>query len=173
MSGLIACLLMAYRIVTFTVVHSLSFALVGVLESPLFDWKQGGVLKPLLAVAVLSATAFSATVPGSSSVVALESLGQVRELIMVQPSLRLEVRRFSWGMRRKRGDGVRAVAVQTTGVIKDPERLADYVRLVAVTLDQLATSRWPSTARTRSRDAPRLLVLPKNRAGKPWSPASR
>ncbi len=63
---------------------------------------------------------------------------RLRELIMVQPSLRLEVRRLSWGMRRKRGDGVRAVAVQTTGVIKDPERLADYVRLVAATLDQLA-----------------------------------
>ena len=34
-------------------------------------------------------------------------------------------------------DGGRAVAVQTTGVIKDPERLANYVLLVAATLDQL------------------------------------
>ena len=62
---------------------------------------------------------------------------RLQELIMVQPSLRLEIRRLSWGMRRKRGDGVRAVAVQTTGVIKDPDRLVNYVLLVAATLDQL------------------------------------
>jgi len=61
----------------------------------------------------------------------------IRELIMVQPSLRLEIRQLPWGRRRKTGDGVRAVAVQTTGVIKDPERLANYVLLVAATLDQL------------------------------------
>ena len=63
---------------------------------------------------------------------------RLRELIMAQPSLRLEIRRLPWGKRRKMGDGVRAVAVQTTGVIKEPDRLADYVRLVAATLDQLA-----------------------------------
>ena len=62
---------------------------------------------------------------------------RVRELIMAQPSLRLDIRRLSWGKRRKKGDGVRTVTVQTTGVIKDPERLATYVRLVAATLDQL------------------------------------
>ena len=62
---------------------------------------------------------------------------KLRELIMVQPSLRLEVRRLSWGQRRKRGDGVRAVAVQTTGVVTEPDRLANYVLLVANTLDQL------------------------------------
>ncbi len=61
----------------------------------------------------------------------------LRELIMVQPSLRLEIRRLPWGRRQKTGDGVRAVAVQTTGVITDPERLANYVLLVAATLDQL------------------------------------
>ena len=47
---------------------------------------------------------------------------RLRELIMVQPSLGLEIRRLPWGRRRKTGDGVRAVAVQTTGVINDPER---------------------------------------------------
>lgn len=62
---------------------------------------------------------------------------RLRELIMVQPSLRLEIRRLPWGRRRKTGDGVRAVAVHTTGVIREPERLANYVRLVAATLDQL------------------------------------
>ena len=77
MSGLIAGLSTAYRIAGFTVVHFLSFALVGVLASLLFDWKRGAVLKPLLAVAVLCAAAFSATVAGSGSVVALESLGPI------------------------------------------------------------------------------------------------
>jgi hypothetical protein len=61
----------------------------------------------------------------------------LRELIMVQPSLGLEIRRLPWGRRRRTGDGVRAVAVQTTGVITDPERLANYVLLVAATLDRL------------------------------------
>ncbi len=62
---------------------------------------------------------------------------RLRELIMVQPSLGLEIRRLSWGMRRKRGDSVRAVAVQTTDVVTEPDRLANYVLLVANTLDQL------------------------------------
>ena len=61
----------------------------------------------------------------------------LRELIMIQPSLGLEIRRLPWGRRRKTGDGVRVVAVQTTGVITDPDRLANYVLLVATTLDQL------------------------------------
>ena len=62
---------------------------------------------------------------------------RLRELIMVQPSLGLEIRQLSWGMRRKRGDGVRAVAVQTSGVVTELDRLANYVLLVANTLDQL------------------------------------
>ena len=62
---------------------------------------------------------------------------RLRELIMVSPSLRLDIRRLSWGKRRKKGDGVRSVTVQTTGVIKDPDHLANYVRVVAATLDQL------------------------------------
>ena len=63
---------------------------------------------------------------------------QLLELIMVQPSLQLTIRRLSWRRRRKMGDGVRVVTVETTGVIKEPDRLANYVRLVAATLDQLA-----------------------------------
>ena len=62
---------------------------------------------------------------------------RLRELLRAQPELRMEIRRLPWGRRRKTGDGVRAVAVQTAGVIKEPERLADHVLLVAVTLDQL------------------------------------
>ncbi len=62
---------------------------------------------------------------------------QLRELITVEPSLRLDTQPLSWWERRKNGDGVRAVTVQTTGVIEDPDRLANYVRLVAATLDQL------------------------------------
>ncbi len=74
MAGLLAGLTTAYRIAAFTVVHFLSFALVGVLASFLFDWKQGAGLKPLLAVGVLCTAAFSATVAGAGSVGALESL---------------------------------------------------------------------------------------------------
>lgn len=62
---------------------------------------------------------------------------RLRELIMVQPSLQLDIQRLSWGKRRKRGDGVRRVTALTTGVVKDPDRLANYVRVVAATLDQL------------------------------------
>lgn len=62
---------------------------------------------------------------------------RLRELVKVQPSLRLEVRRLSRGQRKEMGEGVRAVAVQTTGVVKDPERLENYIRLVAQALDQL------------------------------------
>ncbi len=62
---------------------------------------------------------------------------RLRELIKVQPSLRLEVRRLSRGQRKEMGEGVRAVALQTTGVVKDPERLENYMLLVAQALDQL------------------------------------
>ena len=62
---------------------------------------------------------------------------RLRELIMVQPSLQLDIQRLSWGKRRKKGDGVRRVTVVTSGVIKEPDRLANYVRLVAAALDQL------------------------------------
>ena len=62
---------------------------------------------------------------------------RLRELIMGQPSLRLDIRRLSWGRRRKKGDGVRTVTVRTTGVIKESDRLSNYMLLVATTLDQL------------------------------------
>ena len=61
----------------------------------------------------------------------------MRELILIQPSLRLEIRRQAWSKRRKTGEGVREVRVRTTGVITEPDRLAHYMRLVASTLDQL------------------------------------
>ena len=54
---------------------------------------------------------------------------------------RLDVRRLSWGKRRKKGDGVRTVIVQTTGVIKDPDHLANLVLVVAAALDQLVEDR--------------------------------
>ena len=62
---------------------------------------------------------------------------RLRELIVAQPSLRLEIRRQSWSKSRKTGQEVRTVEVRTTGVIKEPDRLADYVRLVANVLEQL------------------------------------
>ncbi len=74
-AGFIAGLLMAYRIATFTAVHFLTFAFVGILASVLFDWKNGAGLKPLLAVAGLCVAAFATTVLGAGSAVALKSLG--------------------------------------------------------------------------------------------------
>ncbi len=62
---------------------------------------------------------------------------EIRSLIMVQPSLRLEIQRPSWSRRRKLSDGARDVIAQTTGVVTDPVRLENYVMLVAHTLDQL------------------------------------
>ena len=75
MSGLVAGLSTAYRIATFTILHFLAFALVGVLASLLFDWKHLAGLKRLLAVAALCTAAFYGTVTVSGSVVALESMG--------------------------------------------------------------------------------------------------
>ena len=83
----------------------------------------------------------------------LMSHQRLRELIMVQPSLRLDVRRRSWGKRRKTGPGVREVTVQTTGVIKEPERLVNYVSLVVATLEQLAKigeARYEQVAENRT-----------------------
>ena len=61
----------------------------------------------------------------------------VRGLIMVQPSLRLEIRRPSWSRRRELSEGARDVIVQTVGVVTNPGRLENYVLLVAHALDQL------------------------------------
>ncbi len=77
MSGVIAGLVTAYRITTFTLLHFLSFALVGVFAALNFDWKHRIGLKALLAVAVLCTAAFSVTVAAWGSLVALESLGPV------------------------------------------------------------------------------------------------
>lgn len=68
---------------------------------------------------------------------ALLNNSEIRNLIMVQPSIRFEIRRPSWSRRRELSDGARDVIVQTTGVITDPVRLENYVMLVAHTLDQL------------------------------------
>lgn len=81
-SGLVAGLVTAYRITTFTLLHFLTFALVGALASVSFDWKSKVGFKPLLAVAVLCTAAFSITVAVSASFVALETLGPLA-LVMV------------------------------------------------------------------------------------------
>ena len=82
MSGVIAVLSTAYRIATFTVLHFLMFALVGVLASLLFDWRQPTGLKPLLVVAALCVAAFSSTVGLWGSVVALDYLGPVPVVVV-------------------------------------------------------------------------------------------
>ena len=77
LSGLVAGLVTAYRITTFTLLHFLTFAPVGVVASLAFDWKNKAGLKPFLAVAGLCTAAFSAAAAVSGSFVALESLGAV------------------------------------------------------------------------------------------------
>ena len=85
-SGLLAGLSVAYRIATFTILHFLAFALVGVLAALRFDWKNWGGLKPLLAVAALCTVAFTATaafsaiVSGLGLVVVLQALRPVAVL---------------------------------------------------------------------------------------------
>ena len=81
-AGFIAGLSMAYRILTFTAVHFLSFALVGVLASLLFDWKNGVRIKPLFVVMAMCVAAFSATVIGSGSAVALKSMGPLAVVLV-------------------------------------------------------------------------------------------
>ena len=77
LSGLVAGLSTAFQIATFTVLHFLAFALVGVLASFLFDWRHRAGIEPLLTVAVLCTAAFFTTSAVSGSVVAFESLGPV------------------------------------------------------------------------------------------------
>jgi len=81
-SGFVAGLVTAYKITTFTLLHFLTFALVGVFASLAFDWKNRTAFKPLLAVAVLCTTAFAVTVAVSASFVALESLGPLTVVIV-------------------------------------------------------------------------------------------
>ena len=81
-SGFVAGLVTAYKITTFTLLHFLTFALVGVFASLAFDWKNKTAFKPLLAVAVLCTTAFAVTVAVSASFVALESLGPLTVVIV-------------------------------------------------------------------------------------------
>lgn len=75
LSGLVAGLSTAYRIATFTALHFLAFALVGVLTSLLFDWKPLAGLKRLLAVAALCTAVFYGAAAVSSSFLTLESVG--------------------------------------------------------------------------------------------------
>ncbi len=49
------------------------------------------------------------------------------------------------------GDGVRVAAVHTTGVFKEPDRQANYVRLIAATLDQLARLGGAYDARSQAK----------------------
>jgi hypothetical protein len=82
LAGFIAGLSMTYRIATFTAVHFLSFALVGILASLLFDWKSGVGIKPLLTVVAHCVAAFAATVAGSGSAVALKNMGPLAVVLV-------------------------------------------------------------------------------------------
>lgn len=66
-----------YQIGLLTVVHFVTFGLVGVVVSLLFDWRQPFEAKRLLALAALCSIAFFGTVAISGSIVALDSVGLV------------------------------------------------------------------------------------------------
>ncbi len=64
--------------------------------------------------------------------------GGLTAAILSLPSLRLEVKRAPRKYRKERGESTAAVTVQTTGVIKDPPRLAGMFVVVRETLNALA-----------------------------------
>jgi hypothetical protein len=65
----------AYQIGMLTVVHFVSFGVVGVAVSLLFDWRQPLEAKRLLLLATLCSLAFFGAVSVTGSVVALDSVG--------------------------------------------------------------------------------------------------
>lgn len=65
----------AYQIGLLTAVHFLTFGLVGVLVSLLFDWRQPFEAKRLLVLVTLCSAAFFVTVAVSSSTVTLDTVG--------------------------------------------------------------------------------------------------
>lgn len=64
-----------YQIGLLTAVHFLTFGLVGVAVSLLFDWRQPFEAKRLLALAALCSLAFFVTVAVSGSLVSIDSVG--------------------------------------------------------------------------------------------------
>lgn len=62
---------------------------------------------------------------------------RVRDLILAQPSMRLEIKGLGFWDRRKLGNRVRRVSVRTTGVVMEPQRLLDFIDLVEVLAQQL------------------------------------
>ena len=59
------------------------------------------------------------------------------EEILAVPSLRLEIKRPSRKSRRRFGQDSGVVVCRTTGVVRDPERLASMLRVVREALDAL------------------------------------
>lgn len=62
---------------------------------------------------------------------------RVRDLILAQPSMRLDFTGLGFWDRRKLGSRVRRVSVRTTGVVMDPDRLLGFIDLVEALLQQL------------------------------------
>ena len=63
--------------------------------------------------------------------------GDVRRLILSQPSLHLEVKGLSWWRRRKLGSRVRVITAQTTGVVTEVERIVNFIELIRAGVDTL------------------------------------
>lgn len=74
-SGVADGLWAGYQIGLLTAVHFLTFGLVGVMASLLFDWRQAFEAKRLLVLAVLCSVAFFLTVSVSGALVAIDSVG--------------------------------------------------------------------------------------------------
>lgn len=74
-AGVVDGMFASYQIGVLTAVHFLTFGLVGVVVSLLFDWRQPLEAKRLLLLATLCSAAFFGTVAASSSVMALDAVG--------------------------------------------------------------------------------------------------
>jgi hypothetical protein len=74
-SGVVDGLWASYQIGMLTAAHFLTFGLVGIVVSLLFDWRQPLEAKRLLLLATLCSVAFFGTVAASSSMMALDAVG--------------------------------------------------------------------------------------------------
>jgi len=63
--------------------------------------------------------------------------GDVRRLILAQPSLRLEVKGLGWWPSRKVGSGVRVITARTTGVVTEADRIVNFIELIRAGVETL------------------------------------
>jgi hypothetical protein len=61
----------------------------------------------------------------------------IGQLLLDNPSVKLEVKRPGKRIRKAAGEGIREIHLQTSGVVKDPRRLQDMLRLCSDLLQEL------------------------------------